>query len=58
MVWLGPSPFERERQCAELLFQPGLTAEDQRWLRDQFEMAGLPAPDHDISWIRMEKIRG
>lgn len=49
----SPNPFEAERESSRLLFQPGLTTDDKGWLRGHFEMAGLPTPDVDVSWLQM-----
>lgn len=43
-----------ERDASALLFQAGLTSDDRAWLRAQFELAGLPTPEVDVSWLHLE----
>jgi hypothetical protein len=45
-----------EREASRLLFQDGLTNDDTAWMREQFTLAGLPTPDHDVGWITTEEI--
>jgi hypothetical protein len=60
MVATGPvgGPLADERELCRAWFAPELTDDDRAWLQAHLELAGRRPPHVDISWIRMETVRG